>query len=786
MKKLFVTGQGKIRKHLLWTLAAVLFAAFYFSLPEPLFRTPYATVLYDRHGKMLSAKIARDGQWRFPPPDSVPYKFRQCILQFEDAYFYRHPGVNPVSLVKALAADVKAGKIVRGGSTLTMQTVRLALGKGRRSIGRKLLEMILALRLEWRYSKDEILKLYAAQAPFGGNVVGLEAAAWRYFGRPPEKLSWAESATLAVLPNAPALIHPGRNRTLLLRKRNRLLDKLYKQHIIDSLTCALAKEEPLPGKPKPLPQLAAHLLERAIASGYEGRRIHSTIDKTLQQNLRQIARRHYRYLSAAKVFNTGIIVLNTSTGEILGYLGNVPGQDVPSHAVDMVTAPRSTGSILKPFLYARALKDGLILPRSLLPDIPTEIAGYHPKNFDRTYSGAVPAGEALARSLNVPAVRLLQTYGVQRFLDDLHRLGLSTIQRPAEHYGLSLILGGAEARLDEITGAYASMGRVLMRYNRTGTYDGADYYGPVFVEQTSRKSRPNQDDIFGAENIWFVFKALSDKDRPVEGEDWNIYTSARKIAWKTGTSFGHRDAWCVGVTPGYTVGVWVGNATGEGRPGITGTRTAAPLMFDVFKILPGKSWFQKPELAMKKARVCEESGFLASPKCPHVRTEFIPGNGERSRVCPYHITVHLDSTGTYRVNSRCYPVNKMITRNMFILPPVMGWYYRRRHPEYQGLPRALPGCSDDAAAMALVYPVRRARIFLPRDLDSIRQKMVVEATHNDPQAVIYWHLDGRFIRSTRGRHRFELYVTPGHHVLGLVDSYGHALKRHFELVDRPE
>ena len=786
MKKRFGSGGGKTRKRLLWALAAVLFAAFYFSLPEPLFRTPYSTVLYDRHGQMLSAKIARDGQWRFPPPDSVPYKFRQCIIRFEDAYFYRHPGVNPVSLVKALIADIKAGKIVRGGSTLTMQTVRLALGKGRRSIWRKAVEMVLALRLELRYSKDEILKLYAAQAPFGGNVVGLEAAAWRYFGRPPEKLSWAESATLAVLPNAPALIHPGRNRALLLRKRNRLLDKLYQSHIIDSLTCALAKQEPLPGKPKPLPQTAHHLLERAMASGYEGRRIYSTLDKSLQEELRRIARRHYRYLSAAKVFNTGIIVLKTSTGEILGYLGNVPGPDVPSQAVDVVAAPRSTGSILKPFLYARAMKDGLILPHSLMPDIPTEIAGYHPKNYDRTYHGAVPADEALARSLNVPAVRLLQSYGLQRFLDDLHRLGLSTIRRPAGHYGLSLILGGAETRLDEITGAYASMGRVLMHYNRSGTYDNADYFMPVFVHQTSRKPRPNEDDLFGADNIWFVFKALSDKDRPVEGEDWNIYTSARKIAWKTGTSFGHRDAWCVGVTPDYTVGVWVGNATGEGRPGITGTKTAAPVMFDVFKILPGHAWFEMPQLAMKKARVCEESGFLASPRCVHVRSEYIPRNGERSRVCPYHVSVHLDSTGTYRVNSRCYPVDKMITRNLFVLPPVMGWYYRRSHPGYRGLPRAMPGCLDDAAAMALVYPVRGARIFLPRDLDSIRQKIVVEATHNDPSAMIYWHLDGKFIRMTRGSHRFELYMPPGPHVLTLVDSYGHSLRRRFEVLKRAE
>ena len=762
-------------------LAAVWF---YFALPEPLFKVSYTTVLYDRNGELLGAKIARDGQWRFPLSDSLPAKYKQCVVAYEDAYFYRHPGVNPVSLIKALYQDVKAGKIVRGGSTLTMQVMRMARGNRSRNLYQKLMETVLAMRLECSYSKDEILNLYASHAPFGGNVVGLEAAAWRYYGRSPAKLSWGETATLAVLPNAPALIYPGKNQLRLKRKRDALLDKLLSNSVIDSVTCRLAKAEPLPQKPKALPRLAPHLLDKAVKDGHEGERIYSTLDKHLQEKVLQTMREHYAYLSSNKIYNAGVLVTGVDNGQVLAYAGNMPEDLHPEHqAVDMITASRSTGSILKPFLYAWAYKDAVILPDALLKDIPTQIAGYHPRNYNKTYDGAVPASEALARSLNIPAVRLLRTYGLQKFRDQLQRLNLPTIDKPADYYGLTLILGGAETCLWDITGNYASMARVLKHYNQSGAYNPSDYFGLSYLPVDRRFQAKTQDDLFGADNIWFVFKALSDKDRPVEGDDWNIYRSAQKIAWKTGTSFGHRDAWCVGVTPKYAVGVWVGNATGEGRPGMTGTRSAAPLMFDVYKHLPVSDWFKQPVSAMRQAKVCRQSGYLASPQCTDAVIEYIPKNGERSRVCPYHKIVHLNKEGTRRVNSSCYNVTDMVNKSFFVLPPVMAWYYKQKHPDYHDLPPWAEGCQPVAErSLDLIYPKNGIQIFIPKDFGATLQKIVCKAVDSNPEAKVYWHLDNEFVQMTRVKHQIEIFAKPGQHRLTLVDDAGHRIVCRFEVV----
>ena len=777
---------NKITKHFIrnkysYVFFIILLFWFIFSLPEPLFDNPYATVITSRDNELLGAHIAMDGQWRFPPSDSVPNKFKQAIIQFEDAYFYKHPGVNPISLIKALYQDIKSGRIVRGGSTLSMQVIRMSRGNPDRNIFQKLIEIILAIRLEFSYDKDEILNLYASHAPFGGNVVGLEAASWRYFGRPSYKLSWGESATLAVLPNAPALIYPGKNHQKLFDKRNRLLDKLQQAGVIDSITCELAKSEPLPGKPLALPHPAPHLL--SLLNTNNGQRIHTSIDKNLQMQVNDIANRYYNYYKYNKIYNLAVLIIDVKSGKILAYTGNIPHSE-KAPAVDMIQAKRSTGSLIKPFLYAWALQDGIILPGSFLKDVPMHISGYHPKNFNKTYDGMVPASEALARSLNVPAVGLLRTYGLQKFYDKLHQLPLTTITRPVNQYGLTLILGGAEIKLFETTAVYAGMARELNRFNETGAYYNDNYILPDYRYDTSlfTHSQKTENQVFGAGNIWFVFDALSGKNRPVEGDDWNIYRSARRIAWKTGTSFGHRDAWCVGVSPQYVVGVWVGNATGEGRPGLTGIRVAAPVMFDVFKILPQGKWFEKPVNDIKQAEVCSKSGYLAGKYCEKTFLSDIPVNGERTKICPYHRLIHINNNG-YRVNSSCYPVSEMKEKKCFVLPPVAAWYYRKKHKDYKDLPDWEKKCQpSDERNMDLIYPKNNARIFLPRDFNGEQQTAVFKAVHRNPNANIYWHINNEFVGKTSGKHQLDIFVKPGKYVLTLIDDKGEIIKRNFEIV----
>ena len=441
----------------------LLLLAYWFCLPNPLFTYPTCMILEDNQGNLLGARIAADGQWRFPYNELLSEKFIDAIIEFEDRRFYKHPGVDPIGIARAMEQNFRLGKRVSGASTISMQTIRLSRQGKPRSIYQKMVEIILATRLEIRYSKKEILALYASNAPFGGNVVGLHSASWRYFGKNPDQLSWAEAATLAVLPNSPSLIHPGRNRQTLLAKRNRLLDRLLANGKIDELTCELAKEEPLPEKPLALPRLAPHLLDRAYQEHFRGKngqvsRLRTSIDRTLQQQATQILQRHQRDLSGNGVHNIAAVIMEVETGQVVAYVGNVIGAGKEhGEAVDIIKAPRSTGSILKPFLYALAINDGNILPTSLLTDIPTQLKGYRPENYHKSYDGVVPARRALARSLNVPSVYLLQDYGLEKFHFGLQKIGLTTITQMPNHYGLTLILGGAEAKLWDLCNAYSCL-----------------------------------------------------------------------------------------------------------------------------------------------------------------------------------------------------------------------------------------------------------------------------------------------------------------------------------------
>ena len=410
---------------------------FLFSLPGNLFNAPTSYVVEASGGELLSASIAKDGQWRFPVADSIPEKFAQCIVAFEDKRFYSHPGIDLLALGRAMRQNWKAKSVVSGGSTLSMQVIRLSRRESR-TVGQKLIEMLLVLRLELTHSKADILKLYAANAPFGSNVVGLEAASWRYFGRSPQTLSWGEMATLAVLPNSPSLVHPGKNSLRLIKKRNDLLDKIARLKVIDHATADLAKLEPIPGKPQALPQHAPHLLNR-FKTEYKGRtRITSTLNYELQLKINALLKRYNNRYRANDINNISALVLDVKQGTVAAYAGNIyqpENKELESH-VDMIRAPRSPGSTLKPLLYASMLNDGFILPRTLIADVPTQIGGYSPQNYDLGYDGAIPADKALSRSLNIPAVKMLQTYKYQRFYDQLKKLGFSTLNKPADHYGL--------------------------------------------------------------------------------------------------------------------------------------------------------------------------------------------------------------------------------------------------------------------------------------------------------------------------------------------------------------
>lgn len=758
---------------------------FAFFLPKTLFIDSRSTVVLANDGSLLSATISDDGQWRFPTSDTVPEKFKQALLLFEDEHFYGHNGVYLPAIVRAVRQNISSNEVVSGGSTLTMQVVRISRKNPPRTVVEKIQEMIIALRLECTHSKEEILSMYANNAPYGGNVVGLEAAAWRYFGRKADQLSWAESATLAVLPNAPSLIFPGKNQERLLKKRNKLLEKLFEKGIISQETLELSFLEPLPQKPFPLPQNASHLLHTLNKKLGKGQRHYTTIDAHLQTQVADIAQRHLVALESNEVHNIAILVVEVKTGNVISYVGNTSdAKNRYSNMVDVIQAPRSTGSILKPFLFAAMLQEGRLLPHTLIPDIPIEYDGFAPQNYSETFDGAVPANRALSRSLNIPSVILLKDYGYPRFYHFLKKLPLSTLTQPADHYGLSIILGGAEGTLWDITHAYTSLSRTLVRYyDNNGKYFTSNYTERHLLKHESSELEEDRYPLLTAGSIYATYQSLLEVNRPESELGWEAYNSGQPIAWKTGTSFGNRDAWAVGTTPEYVVGVWVGNADGQGRPELTGLTAAAPILFDVFDYLPNRSWFKVPYDDMEEAAVCKQSGMLATENCLEVDTLLIPSKGLESSPCSFHQLIHLDATGKYQVNSACYEPHLMNNIPWFVLPPVQAYYYGTRHPEYKPTPPFDPNCQpNDRSPIGLIYPKSNATLFIPKNLAGDFEKIVLEATHEIKDATLYWHLDNVFIGETNKTHQLEVHPTPGKHVLTLVDNRGNKIEKRINIM----
>jgi len=775
-------------------------------------------VLLDREGRLLGATVASDGQWRFPADGEVPQKLAAALVTAEDKRFWTHRGVDPLAVGRAFLSNLRAGRVRSGASTITMQVIRLSRPDSPRSLPEKALEAALALRLELSASKVQVLRLFASHAPFGGNVVGFEAAAWRWFGREASSLSWAECALLAVLPNSPGLMHPGRNRDALLAKRNRLLVTLRDRGFLDGPTCSLAEEEPLPQAPHAIPQYAPHLLQRAKTAGFPSSgtaglpssgtsnrgaypsRVRSTLDLGLQGQVNAILARRGEDWRERGVSNAAVLVLETGTGKVLAYAGNVPGLERREEAgnVDVVTAPRSTGSLLKPFLYASMLEAGELLPRQLVPDIPTRMGSFMPENNSQTYSGAVPARTALAHSLNVPAVRMLRSFGIDRMADALKAMGMTTLIRPPSEYGLTLILGGAEGTLWDLAGMYSGLARSAMRKPGEGapSAPGAGsassaFFAPRFTEsapeaRAGRGKAPAAQSAGGTPGpgaCWLTLQALLEVERPGEEGAWRDYIGSKRIAWKTGTSYGYRDAWAIGVTPGYTVGVWVGNASGEGKPDIRGSFLAAPVLFDVFGLLPDTGWFPRPDWDLETVRICAHSGYRAGMDCEDTLEDSAPARGLDAPLCPYCRIVHVDPTGTRRAVMARDGLQGTRAVSWFVLPPTIEWYYLRAHPDYRPLPPPPRGMEADAGVggnLGILFPEEGGKVYVPVDLDGKAGNTVFRAAHREGKASVFWHMDGEYLGETVERHEMEVRPSLGRHVLVLVDEYGEEHSRRFE------
>ncbi|MBK9631630.1 MAG: penicillin-binding protein 1C [Saprospiraceae bacterium] len=732
--------------------------------------TSYSPVLYSKEGPILSAKVAKDGQWRFLMDRNVPEKLKSTIVHYEDRYFNNHLGVNPISLFRAIYQNLKSGKVISGGSTITMQLAKIGLKNKRRNIWNKLNECIVAVGLECIYKKHKIISLYSAHIPYGSNIVGVEAAMWRYYGKNKSDITWSEAALLAILPNQPNIILQKNKVELIKQKRNRLLLNLLKAEIIDSLNYEISLLEEIPNTIYKFDKLAPHALETLIQKNPQQLNFKSSIKYILQEKINEIVLSQHELLRQKDIHNISVLVVENSTGQIHSYIGNVHRTDikVPQAAVDMIIAPRSSGSTLKPFLVASMLDQGLITPTSLIPDIPTLLGGFRPENFNRSYAGVVTVNELIHRSLNVPSVWLLRDYGVHIFYNDLKKLGFRSLFRNWEDYGLSLILGGAEVTMHDLSRAYAYLANSLEFYRKNnGTYLPFSKYKISVLDSSLIDTivQLQSPEIYSVGSIWHMFSTMRQTEEPGEYQ---------QIAIKTGTSFGYKDAWCMGVTPKYTVCVWVGNASGLSRPDLIGMQIATPMVYDIYKILANSGEWWCPFDNMDKFGVCKQSGYAPGPYCEEFDTTYLPKTATKVPQCSYHKQIFLSKDLKFMVSKEC--AIDLISSTHFVLPPVLDYFYRKKNHAFKSLPNWHPDCPqnnlNENSELEFIYPNENSSIAAPLNLDGDQNNFIFKATHKNQTMQVYWFLDHQYISSTVKDHQLLIIPSAGNHILSIMDQNG--------------
>ena len=747
-----------------------------FPLPKEKLQPPTSTVVLDRNGEWLRAFTAPDDMWRLPETslDAISPRFQTAMLTYEDQWFYHHWGINPVALTGAAFDNLKAGKIVRGGSTITMQLARLMEPKDR-TLPNKLIEMFRALQLELTYTKSEILTYYFNMLPYGGNIVGSAAASRLYFNKPQSALSLGEAALLAAIPNSPERLRPDRFPERARKARKKVLLRMKDAGEISEQRLQEALQEPIPAERYPLPFKAPHLSrlltnkQSSIVSEHvENQWIHTTIDQRYQDTAERILRERLRPLQGQGVSTGAVVIIDTKSHEVLAMVGSHDFFDKPSAGqVNGTLALRSPGSTLKPFIYALAIDKGLITPQTLVFDVPVDYVGYSPVNYDEKFTGYITAREALARSLNVPAVNLYAKMGKNQLYGFLKQAGISTLS-DQEEYGLSLILGGCGINLLELTNLYAGLANM-------GEF--APYHLIVNRDTKGKKrKRASTSRLLQPETSWIVTEMLTTLKRPDFPESFEHTGTMPRVAWKTGTSYGHRDAWSIGYSPELTIGVWIGNFNGTGAPILSGAEAAAPILFALFTALSGEKahqWFTEPA-NLKTRLVCALTGLPVSPHClTSVSDIYIPGVSA-VRECHIHKSIQVDIATGERLCSSCRPGRQFREETIALWPAEVATWLNANGFAVSELPAHNADCTRPLAGTqpVILSPARDTVYKIRSNVPTEYQKIRLSASVSGDTQEIFWFLNGELI--FKGQAVEPTFLTPvvGKHELTCIDGAG--------------
>jgi penicillin-binding protein 1C len=751
----------------LWLLLVIAI----YAVPLPAHTLRWSTSVEYRDGHPAYVFLADDDKWRLPVELSrIDPELVESLVALEDKRFWSHPGVDPMAIARAAITDVVHLRRVSGGSTLSMQLARL-LEPRPRTIRSKLVDMFRAVQLDARMTKREILEHYLARTPYGRNVEGIESAAWSYFGHGAQHLSPLEIATLLAVPQGPARFSPSKQNVERLReRRDRILGKLIDAGVFTGADAVAARADASmvtpPVRLRPMPREAMHAAVWARSKHEDELHIRLTLDRGVQSIVDKLVAGYTSELQRKKIHNAAIVVVDHRTREVVALAGNLDAGDWKHGGqIAMFDKPRSPGSTLKPLLYALAIDRGIALPEYLVPDIPSEYGTYRPKNFDGDYAGLVTLREALNRSLNLPFVDLLQTLGVETFVAELQRSGVAHDRALPGSFGLSLIAGGIELTPLEVANLYATLAE-------HGSHEPLRIFASDPVEPPSP--------IYGAAAAFLTRDALSLRDRP----DFPRRRDIRKgvppeIHWKTGTSFGYRDAWSVGSGSVYTAAVWTGNVDNSASRDLVGSEAAAPILFDVLEGLADRSGTQRasaPPSDLAEVEVCAYSGHIPGPGCTHLVKARASVHAVPSTPCPYHQLLEVDRVTHRAVLPACRDASADYeTKSFVVLPSAVSAWLAARNRSVPEAPVFADGCALDTGAPRMLVPTEGQVVTLIPGVPA--EKQVVPLTASTRAPTVSWFVDGELIGTSSSSER--VYWTPvrGRHEVVVADDSGRKARR---------
>jgi len=702
---------------------------FVFPLPD---KIEYSTIVTDNKDELINAFLTKDEKWRMKTElEEISPLLRKTIIAKEDKYFYSHPGVNPLAIARAFFKNLLRMKRTSGASTITMQVAR-ALEPGKRNIWSKIRESFRAFQLEWKYDKDEILQLYLNLVPYGGNIEGVKAASLLYFKKNPDHLSLAEITALSIIPNRPSSLIIGKNNDLIIAERNKWLLKFSEENVFTKKEIEDALSEPLTATRTVVPHYIPHLSYKLKKQGRL--LVQTTIDLNIQLKTEKLVEDYTRAQRLRNIKNAAVVIIDNKTHKVISYVGSSNFNDTTDGGqVNGANAVRQPGSTLKPLLYALCFDEGLLTPKSVLTDVAVNYEGYAPENYDKKFNGYVTTEYALEHSLNIPAVKSLKLLGHEKLIQKLSACNFRQIQNDQGKLGLSMILGGCGTTLEELTGLFSAFAN-----------DGV-YIAPSFTQTDSSYQKTR---VISSAAAYMINEILSKVNRPDFPLNWTATERMPKIAWKTGTSYGRRDAWSIGYNKNYTVGVWVGNFSGVGVADLSGANIATPLLFKIFNTLDydnDKEWFSQPADCNIR-QVCSETGMPPSEHCHNKITDYFIPLVSATKTCDNQQEIMLSPDEKTAYCKNCAPVAGYKKKWFKFIEPDMQAWYNENGIAYEKIPAHNSECEliFKGNAPLIVSPTNRTEYLISKKEPEPLQ--LVCKTANDVSKV-YWYVNNQFYKS---------------------------------------